>query len=123
MVDGLPALLERLTYRPGWTFTLDDRGGQPTLVIRGVCPDAYRPGRTIATRGCFPIDATLRDELALRSWVFERLLEMEHHEAGEFFVVDGERPYAPAHDGRIGAGQQSFGFLAVGPARSGRVRH
>lgn len=32
-----------------------------------------------------------------RRWLFEQVLLVERHEACEFFVVDGERPYAPRH--------------------------
>ena len=33
----------------------------------------------------------------LARWVFEFLLDIERHEAAEFFQWDGARPFWPAH--------------------------
>lgn len=37
------------------------------------------------------------DERGFCRWVFDRLLEVERHEAAEFFQVDGMRPFWPNH--------------------------
>lgn len=37
------------------------------------------------------------DERSFARWVFGQLLLCEQHEAGEFFAVDGFRPFFPHH--------------------------
>jgi hypothetical protein len=36
-------------------------------------------------------------EREMARWVFDRLLLCEQHEAGEFFRLDGFRPFLPNH--------------------------
>jgi hypothetical protein len=97
-------LVEALTYRPGWTFTLEvvDRGqGSEGLtldiVTRGY--DSYHPerGEVYRVHHFMPVPPAAYDRPSWQRWVFEQILLVERHEACEFFALDGERPYAPNH--------------------------
>lgn len=99
---ALVSLVERLSYRRGWTFQLVDMDrGQGsaglTFCATGTYPDTYDPDTTIRVRHLFPVPPAAYDERSWRRWLFERILEVERHEAAEFFQVDGARPYAPHH--------------------------
>lgn len=100
---ALASLIERLEYRPGWQFNLLvnlDRGqGSEGLTFRaiGQYPDTYNPERIIRIQHFFPVPPAAYNETSWRRWIFERLLEIERHEAAEFFKIDGSRPYAPHH--------------------------
>lgn len=91
----LPALVGSLTYKPGWTFKLGGPLGR-SLCVFATTPDSNDPARTRTTQHMFPIPV-LADEAAAVRWVFDRRLDCELHEAGEFFRVAGYRPYLPNH--------------------------
>jgi len=100
--DILDSLVSRLKYRSGWKFGLRDvdRGQGSwglTFEVIGQYPDTYHPQNTIRVSHYFPVPPAAYDERSWRRWLFERLLEVERHEAAEFFKIDGERPYAPHH--------------------------
>jgi hypothetical protein len=100
--DILASLIERLTYRRGWMFTLQDidrgQGSKGlTFVALGVYPNSYDPDEMIRVYHYFPVLPAAYDERSWRRWLFERILEIERHEACEFFQIDGVRPYAPHH--------------------------
>ena len=85
-----------LRYKPGWTFKL---GGPARryLCIFATTPDSSHPERQRCTQHMFEIpDLEGRD---LVRWVHQRLLDAERHEAGEFFTVNGHRPFYPQHQG------------------------
>lgn len=100
----LKALVEELEYRPGWRFYLShvDRGQGSaglTLSVHTVGYDTYHPdrGETYRVVHYFPVPPAAYDERSWRRWLLDRLLDVETHEACEFFQVAGERPYAPHH--------------------------
>jgi hypothetical protein len=98
----LEGLVERLTYRPGWTFRLQeqDRGQGSfglTLVVVGTYPDTYNPERMIRVYHYFIVPAAAYNEQSWRRWLLDCCLQIETHECCEFFQIDGERPYAPQH--------------------------
>jgi hypothetical protein len=102
--DVLRALVDALEYRPGWRFGLEDTDrGQGskglTLSIVTVGYDTYHPdrGETYRVIHYFPVPPAAYDERSWRRWLLNRLIEVETHEACEFFQVAGERPYAPHH--------------------------
>ena len=113
-------LVERLSYRPGWTFKLEDidrgQGSEGlTLVITTLGYHSYHPerGETYGVHHYMPVPPASFDERSWRRWLFEQLLLVERHEACEFFKLemrgdfvlrDGthtdtftERPFAPRH--------------------------
>lgn len=98
----LADLVAGLSYREGWRFTLGDvERGQGsaglTFCATGQYADTYNPETTIRVRHLFPVPPAAYDVRSWRRWLFERILEVERHEAAEFFQIDGERPYAPHH--------------------------
>lgn len=98
----LEQLVERLEYREGWGFWLKDidrgQGSEGlTFIVLGTYPNSYRPDEMIRVNHYFIVPAAAYDERSWRRWLLERLLEVERHEACEFFRVGGERPYAPHH--------------------------
>jgi hypothetical protein len=96
--DVLRSLLERVTCKPGWRFsTVDDDEGF-RLVILVPCDDSrVIPSRPIAVNHYFPIPVATYNVKSWRRWIFEQCRKVEDHELGEWFLVNGERPFAPLH--------------------------
>jgi hypothetical protein len=111
--DELADLVYHARYRPGWQFHLIDmdrgQGSQGlTLDIVTCGYDTYHPerGENYRVHHYFPVLPAAFGRASWQRWLFDRLLEVERHEAMEFFAlrVDGEgvepglvRPYAPNH--------------------------
>lgn len=100
----LQALVERLEYRPGWSFRLChyDRGQDSiglTLIIVTRGYDSYNPdnGETYRVRHFMPVPPASYNEQSWQRWLLEQCLLVERHECCEFFKIDGKRPYAPHH--------------------------
>lgn len=100
----LDLLVQRLAYRPGWAFALKDldrgQGSRGmTFVVTTVGYNSYHPdrGETYRVHHYFPVPPAAYDERSWRRWLLDKLMEVERHEACEFFQIDGERPYAPHH--------------------------
>jgi hypothetical protein len=85
----------RLGYKPGWTFKVAGPGGR-FLCVFATTPDSNDPARNRTTQHQFELPEGL-DDRAMARWVFDRLLECEQHEVGEFFRWDGRRPFMPNH--------------------------
>ena len=99
---ALDDLVKKTKYRPDWEFSLvsRDRGQGSkglTLSILILCEDTYNPGQEMRVVHYFIVPAASFNEQSWRRWLFERILEVERHEAAEFFQIDGVRPYAPNH--------------------------
>lgn len=105
---ALRDLIARWTYMPGWSARLETRDREPgcmglDLIISVTSPNTdaepdetgYWPKITI-WHG-FIVPAATYDELTWRRWFFDCILLVHAHEAGEFFKIDGSRPYAPHH--------------------------
>lgn len=92
---SVPALVGRLTYKPGWTFKIGGPGGR-YLCVFATTPDSNNPARQRTTQHMFEIPDQPDDHTAAR-WIFDRLLLVELHEAGEFFTLAGRRPFYPHH--------------------------
>lgn len=100
----LEELVQGLTYRPGWEFDLSefDRGqgcSGLTLDIVTKGYNSYHPerGESYRVHHYFPVPPAAYNRQSWQRWLFERLLEVEKHEAMEFFTINGEKPYAPNH--------------------------
>ena len=116
-----PAVLEdlvsRLSYRPGWTFRLAelDRGQGSrglTLVITTMGHDSYNPemGQGYRVNHYMLVPPASYDERSWRNWLFEQLLLVERHECMEFYRIDGQPVYPPAH----GPGNDPYLVLTYG---------
>lgn len=90
-------LVHRATCKPGWMFCLLSEDGALRLVIAVTGPDAANPDNDMTVRHFFPVPTATFNERSWRRWVFECCRGVENHELGEWFRVDGERPFAPLH--------------------------
>lgn len=103
--EELADLVAKLHYRPDWKFELTDQHdrGQGsrglTFVVVSQGYDTYNPerGETYRVQHFFPVPPAAYNRASWRRWILDRLIEIETHEACEFMVVDGERPFAPIH--------------------------
>jgi hypothetical protein len=98
----LHELVDALTYKAGWVFTIEhvDRGQGSegtTLCILITTPDSYAPERLRRVMHYMPVPPASYDKRSWQRWLLEQILLVERHEACEFFQVDGRRPYAPHH--------------------------
>lgn len=105
-VAEMAAHLERLTYRPGWTFEVyEGRYEGPHLVIRADVPNAYQPDQTtmLDIHSMLP---PMRDVGQFEEWLLWRLQRIEVHEACEWFRRDG-RPVVDPHREHAGLDVQA----------------
>lgn len=118
----LADLVEKLVYRPGWKFSLEDIIRDPSLTHGSAAGgltfvglsgswdfpdpgpasylgmmDAYAADTPRPVYFYFPVPAATYDKRSWRRWLFDRLCDVERHETMEHFQIDGERPYSPSH--------------------------
>jgi hypothetical protein len=98
----LALLVAALTYKAGWRFRLADldrgQGSKGlTLVINVTGPDSYDAQRQISVNHYMLVPPAAYDLRSWRRWLFDQVRLVESHETCEFFVIDGDRPYAPSH--------------------------
>lgn len=99
---ALEDLVDGLLYKPNWRFELKivDRGQESkglTLCITITTPDSYHPEKIRGVVHYFIVPAAAYDTRSWRRWLFDRIVDVETHEAMEFFQIDHVRPYAPHH--------------------------
>jgi hypothetical protein len=90
-------LVVRVSCKPEWHFRLTNEDKALRLVISVTGPDASNPNQDLTVSHYFPVPTTTYNERTWRRWLFERCRGVENHELGEWFRVDGERPFAPLH--------------------------
>ena len=116
-------LVDRLEYKPGWTFGLADidRGQYCkglTFIVTARVPDSYQPERMISVNHYFPVPAAAFDRRSWQRWLLDQVLLTEQHEACEFFRLRSQtglgakRPYAPNH----GPGRNPYTIHELGTA-------
>lgn len=88
-------LLARVAYKPGWTFKIGGPLGRYVCVFART-PDSNDPRCERTTQHMFEIP-DVDDDVEFYRWLFARLVDAERHEAGEFFRVNGTRPFMPNH--------------------------
>lgn len=98
----LDRIVEHLEYRAGYEFRLAeiDRGQGSkglTFMVLSDQFDTYRPENRLRVWHYFPVPPAAYNRQSWLRWVLDRLVEIETHEACEFMVVDGRRPFAPNH--------------------------
>ena len=103
-VDEFRALVARLSYKPGWEVVALDgvEENVVTLRVAFTVPDASgKVDQPLPLRIKYPIPAGVLwhlDERQALRLVFEKVLEMEKHEAREWFKIDGvpvDYPHGP----------------------------
>jgi hypothetical protein len=100
--DVLEDLVDRVTYKPGWTFELREISrGQGceglTLMIGATVQNSFG-GDDISVLHLMPVPPAAYDEATWKRWVLDQILLVEKHEALEFYRVDGDQPFFPNHD-------------------------
>lgn len=101
--EPLDQLVKGWTYKPGWDITLHDLPttsegvGGLRLYITSDTENSLDPKRRIRVRHEFIVPAATYKRSSWLRWLWDRVLDVERHEAGEFFRIDGERVYAPHH--------------------------
>ncbi|AOQ27935.1 hypothetical protein KIY77_gp06 [Mycobacterium phage Mundrea] len=102
--DELEELVDGIRYRPGWSFQLvegqrnDEVYGLALLIVVDTV-DAYDGETHRPAQIAFPfmVPPELRSRDGWQRWLYDRIADAERHERGEFFEVDGEKPFAPRH--------------------------
>jgi hypothetical protein len=120
---GLRDLVSRLAYKPGWLMYLsvdhdEDGSGGLTFFVVSDTADSYQPDQRIRVRHGFLVPRASYNERTWMAWLFDRVRDVEAHEAGEFFKVDGVRVFAPHH----GNGEDPYRLWHVGDFADTRVR-
>jgi hypothetical protein len=98
----LAKLVKQIKYKPLWHFELEDiERGQGstglTLKILITCQDSYHPDQKMNVMHYMIVPPAAYDERSWTRWILDQILLVEQHEACEFFMIDGFRPYAPHH--------------------------
>jgi hypothetical protein len=105
----LADLVARTKYKEHWRFALEytDRGQGSkglTLDIIRYGPDSYNPSSMLPVHHFFIVPAASYNARSWQMWLFERIMDVEKHEAMEFFQLCDSpgsehttRPYAPLH--------------------------
>lgn len=88
-------LAPRLNYKPGWAFKAGGPDGQ-YLCVMVASLDSSNPSNYRNTQHMREVPGGL-GPMALARWVFAFVLDIERHEAGEFFAVEGHKPFFPNH--------------------------
>lgn len=97
--DEIEATLRRVSYKPGWRFTVDDRmhDDEVTIVLQHDTPDVNDPENIITvttlTRGLR--ETYSNEEILLRGVVPKLIRQMEYHEIDEWFKIDGKHVRDP----------------------------
>lgn len=104
--DLLADVVARTTYKPGWTIRLSymQRWGEHlaggeglTLSVRLESEDSTTPGQTTRLHHLFAVPPAAYNRETWERWVLDCIIQVETHEALEWFKVDGQAPYFPAH--------------------------
>lgn len=101
MPPHLPELVAATTYKPGWLFSLvedydDDGSGGLALQIVSDTENSLQPGR-IRVRHAFLVPPASYNRDTWAAWLFDRVRDVETHEAAEFFRINDVREFAPHH--------------------------
>lgn len=87
----LRELLRHFTYRPGWEF----RVHQGRLTITATVVDAYNPTQNIPLSFSQMIPLHTPNYFDWTRWLFDQVMNVERHEAREFFQINGVPVYDP----------------------------
>lgn len=98
----LGELVKAITYKPGWMFFLryeveEDGSGGLALKIVSDTENSFDFGQRIRVQHSFLVPPASYNRDTWAAWIFDRVRDVETHEAGEFFRIDGVREFAPHH--------------------------
>lgn len=98
--EVLRDLIKQVSYKPGWQFWIHNSNEfcpVDRLMILSVSPDSFDFNKVIRVRHEFMIPPATYNRDVWAAWLFDRVRDVETHEAGEFFRIDGVREFAPHH--------------------------
>ena len=100
--EHLPELVKQVQYKPNWLFYLerhveDDGSGGLTLNIVSDTANSFDFGSPIRVQHSFLVPPASYNRDVWAAWIFDRVRDVETHEAGEFFRIAGVREFAPHH--------------------------
>jgi hypothetical protein len=95
--DILRTLVSETCCKPGWSFRLLDKDGALRLVITVSGRNSYDEEQPLRVAHFFPVPMATYNDKSWQRWIFEMCRRVENHELGEWFRVDGRRPFAPLH--------------------------
>jgi len=95
-------LVKSISYKPGWMFYLeheveDDGSGGLQLQIVSNTENSFHFDQRIRVRHSFLVPPASYNRDTWAAWLFDRVRDVETHEAAEFFRIDGVREFAPHH--------------------------
>lgn len=95
-------LVDQVTYKPGWMFFLErteepDGSGGLNLMIISDTENSLAFNKRIRVKHAFLVPPASYNRDVWAAWIFDRIRDVESHEAGEFFRIDGVREFAPHH--------------------------
>jgi hypothetical protein len=97
----LSDIISRTDYRPGWRVGLnhDRETDVLTLEVVSLGYDTHHPdrGETYRVLHLFIVPPATYNEQSWTRWLLDRFIEIETHEACEYFRVGGKQPFAPNH--------------------------
>jgi hypothetical protein len=98
----IEALLQRITYREGWSFDVIAHGGWARALrirVNTTDPHLSRDGRTVGVLidHQFQVPWFVMGEAETLRWLLDNVLAVERHEACEWLQVDGIAPFMPEH--------------------------
>jgi hypothetical protein len=123
---SLHSLVTQLRYKPGWRFALfygNTTAGHPifiesaltfssanvgsavtvtdqpvTFAVEAAVQDSGDPSKTLHVHHTFGVPMHVhRDDAYWRYWLLCRILDVERHEAMEYFRIGKDRPFFPQH--------------------------
>ena len=96
-------ILRSISYKPGWSFRLDENEfGYTALIVDVVTDNSIGEGKVLVQhRHPVPLHFEPNYERFLRL-VMIVIEGIEIHEAREFFKIHGEAPFFPHHEGQPG---------------------
>lgn len=89
--EPLRAILRTFTYRPGWKFAIVDG----RLMIRAMVIDTNDHSQMTPLCNVQSIPEFVRKDFDWPRWLLHVILEIEDHEAREFFKIDGVKVFDP----------------------------
>jgi hypothetical protein len=123
MPPGLEELVLGLSYKPGWRFALnhridEDGSGGLRFEVTSDTDDSIRPGRRMHVLHAFLVPPASYNRETWAAWLFDRVRDVESHEAAEFFRIDDYREFAPHHSN----GEDPYRVWHVGDHQTARKR-
>jgi hypothetical protein len=119
----LAALVDECEYRRGWRVKLvdTDRGQGSkglTLIITAIVQDSLNQDELIGVNHLFIVPAASYNRRSWMRWLLDRFLDVESHEACEYFRIGGERVYAPHHS----EGEDPYTIFEIGDFETANKR-